>query len=143
MSYSNKMMRRGHRRRPGMGAFDPFASISNLLTPKPTIDMPEEFVGNQNALPICPVTDGSGWCRRYVGGPPVKSAINPAKPASSAASASSTVQNVISSIFGALVSPVKTPTVTPVTAQPGMSTGTKLALAGGAVALVVLVASRR
>lgn len=59
----------------------------------------------------------------------------------------STSSNVISAIFGALTGQIGTSTMGPATspviaAQTGMSTGAKLAIAGGAVALVAFMATR-
>ena len=148
MSYHRKngtQIRRAGRR--AVGDVDPWANTSTATAPNP------------NTLPLCPTVSSDGWCRPYVGGSAEYHGGSGAPGGGvspNASSSSSTVSEVGSAIgkfLGSLGKPAVpvVPTGIPIApgmpgynpyAQTGMTTTTKLALAGGAALLLVVIATR-
>lgn len=149
MAYIRRPSRVPRAQLSGLGGL--LASLSEgfgFSKPAPEIQMAEEFVGNVNSLPLCSSAASGAWCRNYIGGSAVKkagTAVAAATPAT-ASNAGSVIGDFFKALTGSIGSSTMTPAVQAamvVPPQSGMSTGTKLAIAGGAVALVAIIATRR
>lgn len=93
------------------------------------------FPADANAVPICPSSaegGGAQWCRKDIF----------SKAEKVAPSTISQVGTGIAAVLNALAPKPATPVAPVIIQQPGMSTTTKLALAGGAALLLVVLATR-
>lgn len=113
------------------------------------------FTGDVNSLPLCmnASTAVGTWCRNYIGGSPVKkvtATVAPAPVAAPKPAAGPSTSDILGGLFKSLTGAIGTSTMTPAAQaaaipvqQAGMSTGTKVAIAGGAVALLAVILATR